>query len=73
MALAKALAVFGFNYILWPVLRLNPLVWVVLVLTLSVVLGAATGSEYLFLIGTYGFVALPFVLGVIAVILLLFK
>ncbi|MBI4312800.1 MAG: hypothetical protein HY681_13620 [Chloroflexi bacterium] len=73
MTIAKALAVFGFNHVLGPLLRLNLLVWVVLGLTTLVVLGAATGSERLFLYGTFGFVALPFVLGVVAIILLPFK
>ncbi|MBI4312717.1 MAG: hypothetical protein HY681_13185 [Chloroflexi bacterium] len=73
MAFAKNLAVFSFNHILRPVLRLNLLVLAVLVLTLLVVLGAATGSEYFFLLGIFGFIALPLMLGFIAVILLPFR
>ena len=65
--------IFAFSTVLRPLLRLNPLVWAVVTLTLCVVLGAATGSEYLFLMGVVGFVALPLMLGIAAIILLPFS
>ena len=73
ISLVKILAIFVFNDLVWPLLRLNLLVWVLLFLILCIVLGSATGSEYLFLLGTYSLVAVPMVLGVVAVILLPFE